>query len=46
MIICPECDVHFTVIWNNDGFSKLEFCPMCGAEIDLEECEDDGVEIQ
>lgn len=38
MIICPECDVRFEVIWCNDGFSVPEYCPMCGEEIDYQEC--------
>lgn len=38
MVICPECDCRFTVIWCNNGIDRPEYCPMCGAEINYEEC--------
>jgi len=41
MIQCYECMVWFEVVWANDGFSRPEFCPMCGEEIDYTECESD-----
>jgi hypothetical protein len=36
MIQCPECDVRFQVVWCNDGWSKPEYCPMCGCEMDYQ----------
>lgn len=45
MLVCPECDRTFEVVWLNDGLGPPEYCPMCGAEIDylkcMEEEEDD-----
>lgn len=38
-VICPGCDARFTVIWTRryEG-DEPEFCPMCGDEMDYEEC--------
>jgi uncharacterized protein (UPF0212 family) len=39
VIICPECDAHFTVIWSLS--IETEYgptnCPFCGSEIDYAE---------
>lgn len=42
-IVCPECDLHFTVIWSNDGLGPAaEYCPRCGAPMpETEEPTDD-----
>lgn len=31
---CSECNAVFTIIYRNDGFSKVEFCPFCGDEVE------------
>ena len=36
LIICPECDAHFDVIWLNNEHGGPEFCPMCGVQIDYD----------
>lgn len=34
MIECPDCGVHFEVIFNRHPFyTHIEFCPFCGYEI-------------
>ncbi len=32
MVQCPECDARFMVVWCNDGYSRPEYCPMCGVD--------------
>lgn len=40
-ISCPSCgSPDFTVIFNNNGVDRPEYCPFCGDEIDYEELYD------
>jgi uncharacterized paraquat-inducible protein A len=39
MVQCPECDARFMVVWCNDGYSRPEYCPMCGEEMDYSEAD-------
>jgi len=33
MICCPECEVEFEVIWQNNGWTTgIYYCPFCGRE--------------
>jgi hypothetical protein len=33
MLICSECDLHYEVVWNNDGCgAPVVYCPRCGSE--------------
>lgn len=35
---CSECDVIFSVVWNNNGYTTgVEYCPFCGVEFDSSE---------
>lgn len=38
MVQCPECDIWFEVIWQNNPSGGPEYCPMCGTEMDYAEC--------
>ena len=31
---CPECDEWFEVVYNNNPWNKVMFCPLCGHEVD------------
>lgn len=32
---CSECEVHYLVVFNRNAiYSRMEFCPFCGSEID------------
>ena len=42
MVICPNCDMSFEVIWDNNPvidtkyctiYDKIEYCPFCGKEL-------------
>lgn len=45
MVICPNCEEHFNVIWNRSYEGQApEYCPMCGAEIDYSKVENDGTD--
>jgi Zn ribbon nucleic-acid-binding protein len=33
-VVCPICDARFYVVWWRDGYSKPEYCPMCGVGLD------------
>ena len=35
-IMCDECEVVFTLIYNNDGFTRMEYCPFCGSEAEYD----------
>ena len=46
MVRCPECERRFDVVWSNDGLGPPEYCPMCGAEIDYSQSEEEtGVRL-
>lgn len=47
---CDDCDLRFTVIWNNDwetqrrrtaGEPVIEFCPRCGERLPESEASDE-----
>jgi len=42
---CPSCSAWFQIIWQNDGVSYPQHCPMCGEEMDydLEEAKAHGL---
>ena len=31
MRVCENCNLHFDVVWDNDGMgAPIEYCPRCG----------------
>jgi DNA-directed RNA polymerase subunit RPC12/RpoP len=38
-ITCTDCEEEFRII--NDSETKVQYCPFCASELELEETEDD-----
>lgn len=38
IILCDDCGAEYTITYNSD--EKIEYCPMCGADIYEEEDEE------
>lgn len=36
--VCFQCDNHFTI--KADVADKVKFCPYCGSDLELEDCND------
>ena len=33
-MLCLNCDLWSETKFNNDGISSVDFCPLCGVELD------------
>lgn len=31
---CDACEQVFTIYWQNDGFTIMEYCPFCGESVE------------
>lgn len=31
---CDACDQVFIIAWQNDGVTKMEYCPFCGSDVE------------